>query len=55
MSRWIRLAAAVVAMIQISNLQYAWTIFVQPLRNAHPDWSLTDVQWGFSIFIAMET
>ena len=55
MSRWIRLAAAVVAMIQISNLQYAWTIFVQPLRSAHPDWSLTDVQWGFSIFIAMET
>lgn len=55
MSRWIRLAAAVVAMIQIANLQYAWTLFVQPLRDAHPDWSRADVQWGFTIFIALET
>ena len=55
MSRWIRLVAAVVAMIQISNLQYAWTLFVKPLRAAHPDWSLADVQWGFTIFIALET
>ena len=55
MSRWIRLAAAVLAMIQISNLQYAWTLFVKPLRDAHPDWSLADVQWGFTIFIALET
>jgi OFA family oxalate/formate antiporter-like MFS transporter len=55
MSRWIRLGAAVVAMIQIANLQYAWTLFVQPLRDAHPDWSRADVQWGFTIFIALET
>ncbi len=54
MSRWIRLAAAVVAMIQIANLQYAWTLFVQPLRDAH-GWDLSDVQWGFTVFIALET
>lgn len=54
MSRWVRLAAAVVAMIQIANLQYAWTLFVQPLRDAH-GWSLTEVQWGLTVFIALET
>ena len=54
MSRWVRLVAAVVAMIQIANLQYAWTLFVQPLRDAH-GWSLSDVQWGLTVFIALET
>jgi OFA family oxalate/formate antiporter-like MFS transporter len=48
------LIAAVVAMIQIANLQYAWTQFVQPLRDAQ-GWELSEVQWGFSIFIALET
>src|SRR3569623_72569 len=54
MSRWVRLAAATVAMIQIANLQYAWTLFVKPLRDAH-GWSLSEVQWGFTIFIAVQT
>ncbi len=54
MNRWIRLAAAVVAMIQIANLQYGWTLFVQPLIDAN-GWSLTQVQWGLTIFIALET
>ncbi len=54
MNRWVRLVAAIVAMIQIANLQYAWTLFVQPLRDAH-SWGLSDVQWGLSIFIALET
>jgi MFS transporter, OFA family, oxalate/formate antiporter len=31
MNRWVRLAAAVTAMIMIGNLQYAWTLFVQPM------------------------
>ncbi len=54
MSRWVRLVAAVVAMIQIANLQYAWTLFVQPLRDAN-GWSLSEVQWGLTVFIALET
>ncbi|MEO5922253.1 MAG: oxalate/formate MFS antiporter [Bryobacteraceae bacterium] len=54
MNRWIRLIAAVVAMIQIANLQYGWTLFVQPLRDAN-GWSLSQVQWGLTIFIALET
>ncbi|MEO8096265.1 MAG: oxalate/formate MFS antiporter [Acidobacteriota bacterium] len=54
MSRWVRLVAAVVAMIQIANLQYAWTLFVQPIRDA-TGWTRPDVQWAFTIFIALET
>jgi OFA family oxalate/formate antiporter-like MFS transporter len=53
-NRWIRLGAAVVAMIMIANLQYAWTLFVKPLIAA-TGWKLSDVQWGFTLFIIFET
>jgi MFS transporter, OFA family, oxalate/formate antiporter len=54
MNRWIRLGAAVVAMIMIANLQYAWTLFVKPIIAA-THWKLSDIQWGFTLFIAFET
>lgn len=54
MNRWIRLVGAVVAMMMIANLQYAWTLFVKPIVGAN-HWKLSDVQWGFSIFVALET
>lgn len=54
MNRWARLAAAVVAMIMIANLQYSWALFVKPIMAA-TGWGLSDVQWGFTIFIALET
>jgi len=54
LNRWIRLSAAVVAMMMIANLQYAWTLFVKPIVGAN-HWKLSDVQWGFTIFIALET
>ena len=54
MSRWVRLSAAVVAMIMIGNLQYAWTLFVQPLMTG-TGWKLSQVQWGFTVFIAVMT
>ena len=54
MNRWYRLIAAMVAMIMIGNLQYGWTLFVQPLMTAH-HWKLSEVQWGFTIFIAVMT
>jgi OFA family oxalate/formate antiporter-like MFS transporter len=41
-------------MVLIANLQYAWTLFVDPLQQAH-GWSVADIQWAFSIFIATET
>ena len=54
MNRWVRLVAAVVAMIMIANLQYAWTLFVKPIIGS-THWKLSDVQWGFTFFIAFET
>ena len=54
MNRWVRLGAAVVAMTMIANLQYGWAPFVNPLRKA-TGWKLSDVQWAYSIFIALET
>jgi OFA family oxalate/formate antiporter-like MFS transporter len=41
-------------MMLIANLQYAWTLFVGPIREAH-GWSLAEIQWAFTIFIATET
>src|ERR1700686_2204736 len=54
MNRWVRLVAAVVAMIMIANLQYAWALYVNPIRAA-TGWKLSDIQWGFTFFIAFET
>ena len=54
MNRWFRLIAAVVSMAMIGNLQYAWTMCVQPLMSA-THWKLSEVQWGFTIFIAVMT
>ena len=54
MNRWIRLIAAVISMAMIGNLQYAWTMCVQPLMTAH-HWKLSEVQWGFTVFIAVMT
>ena len=42
------------AMIMIANLQYAWTLFVEPIRQA-TGWKLSDIQWGFTLFIIFET
>jgi OFA family oxalate/formate antiporter-like MFS transporter len=52
--RWLQLWLGVLCMALIANLQYAWTLFVDPIRVAH-GWSLAEIQWAFSIFIATET
>lgn len=53
--RWIQFGCAVIAMIMIANLQYAWTLFVPPIRAAHKDWTLPAIQWAFTLFIFLET
>ena len=52
--RWIQLWLGVICMALIANLQYAWTLFVDPMHVAR-GWSLAEIQWAFSIFIATET
>jgi len=53
-NRWVQLVCAVLAMIMIANLQYAWTLFVPSLTKAFKA-SITAVQFGFSLFIWFET
>ena len=57
MNRWVRLWSAFIGMVMIGNLQYAWTLFAQPMVKAHAQqhWTLTQVQWGFGVFIAAGT
>jgi OFA family oxalate/formate antiporter-like MFS transporter len=52
--RWTQLVAGVICMIMIANLQYGWTLFVNPINKAH-GWSVAAIQVAFSIFIALET
>jgi len=54
-SRWIQFGSALVAMIMIANLQYAWTLFVAPLQRAHATWDLPGIQWGVTLFLIFET
>ena len=53
-NRWFQLVASLIAMVMIANLQYAWTLFVNPMREAN-GWSLADVQWAFTLFILCQT
>jgi OFA family oxalate/formate antiporter-like MFS transporter len=53
-NRWFQLCASLVAMIMIANLQYAWTLFVQPLA-AGTGWKLSDIQVAFTLFILFQT
>lgn len=53
-NRWAQLAFGVVCMMMIANLQYSWTLFVQPMNKAH-GWAIADIQLAFSVFIALET
>jgi len=53
-NRWVQLAASLIAMIMIANLQYSWTLFVEPMRTA-TGWKLSDIQWAFTLFILFQT
>ena len=53
-NRWFQLCASLVAMIMIANLQYAWTLFVQPLQRG-TGWKLSDIQYAFALFILFQT
>jgi MFS transporter, OFA family, oxalate/formate antiporter len=53
-TRWAILTFAILCMVMIANLQYGWTLFVNPIAAKH-GWSIASIQLAFSIFIALET
>ena len=52
--RWTQLFAGVICMIMIANLQYGWTLFVNPIAQKH-GWSIAAIQVAFTVFVALET
>jgi OFA family oxalate/formate antiporter-like MFS transporter len=50
----VQLACGIVCMAMIANLQYGWTLFVDPI-NAKFHWGRTAIQVAFSIFVVTET
>ena len=53
-NRWLQLAACVMAMAAIANLQYAWTLFTIPITQSL-NVTLSAVQLTFTLFILAET
>jgi OFA family oxalate/formate antiporter-like MFS transporter len=51
---WIQLVAGVICMAMIANLQYGWTIFVEPI-DAKYHWGKAAIQGTFTLFILLET
>jgi OFA family oxalate/formate antiporter-like MFS transporter len=41
-------------MVAIANLQYGWTLFINPIDQKH-GWGTAAIQWTFTIAIATET
>ncbi len=54
MYRWGQLLMGIVCMAMIANLQYGWTLFVNPIAEKH-GWSRAAIQVAFTIFVLTET
>jgi len=52
--RWWQLTLGVICMSMIANLQYGWTLFVNPIEDKH-HWGLPAIQVAFTIFVVVET
>jgi OFA family oxalate/formate antiporter-like MFS transporter len=49
-----QLLLGIVAMAMIANLQYGWTLFVNPIADKY-GWSRASIQVAFTIFVLTET
>jgi OFA family oxalate/formate antiporter-like MFS transporter len=52
--RWLQLVAGILCMAMIANLQYGWTLFVDPI-DAKFHWGRTAIQFAFTLFVVTET
>ena len=53
-AKWWQLAFGVLCMAMIANLQYGWTLFVDPI-DAQYHWGRAAIQLAFTVFVATET
>jgi OFA family oxalate/formate antiporter-like MFS transporter len=54
LGRWWQLLAGIVCMSMIANLQYGWTLFVNPIDERF-GWGRPAIQVAFTIFVLTET
>jgi len=52
--RWLQLAMGIACMAMIANLQYGWTLFVDPI-DAKFHWGRAAIQFAFTLFVLTET
>src|SRR5258707_30038 len=52
--RWMQLFMGIVCMAMIANLQYGWTLFVNPIADKY-GWTKAAIQVAFTIFVLTET
>lgn len=52
--RWWQLLLGVICMSMVANLQYGWTLFVDPINDKY-HWGLPAIQIAFSVFVLVET
>ena len=51
---WVQLFIGVICMACVANLQYGWTLFVNPI-DAKYHWGRSSIQIAFTIFVVIET
>ncbi len=54
LGRWGQLALGVLCMSMIANMQYGWTLFVNPINDKY-QWGKAAIQVAFTIFVVTET
>src|SRR5467141_1678957 len=53
-TRWGQLVLGIVCMAMIANLQYGWTLFINPIDQKY-HWGRAAIQVAFTIFIVTES
>jgi len=51
---WVQLVIGIICMACVANLQYGWTLFVNPL-DAKYHWGREAIQFAFFLFVLIET
>lgn len=52
--RWWQLIIGIICMAMVANLQYGWTLFVNPIHDKF-GWSKAAIQVAFTLFVLLET
>jgi MFS transporter, OFA family, oxalate/formate antiporter len=53
-NRWRQLFFGIICMSMIANLQYGWTLFVNPIHDQQ-GWGRAEIQVAFTVFVFTET